>query len=63
MGTGFDSLWPGRIPKGAVSMNEEKNDGQVELYQAYSVQEILERRELLIAVPSTDSLSGGQSIR
>ena len=44
-------------------MNEEKNEGQVELYKAHSVREILERRELLAIAPSTDSLSGGQSIR
>lgn len=43
-------------------MDEEKNDGQVELYRAYSVREILERRELLAISPSIDSLSGGTSI-
>jgi len=44
-------------------MNEEKDERQVVLYKAYSVREILERRELLTSTPSTESLSGGVSIR
>ena len=44
-------------------MNEVKNEDQVELYKAYSVKEILERRELLTSSPSFESLSGGASIR
>lgn len=43
-------------------MNEEKKDGQVELYKAYTVKEILERRELFGFSSSFDSLSGGLSV-
>lgn len=42
-------------------MNEEKRDSQVELFRAYSVKEILERRELFGSSSSLDSLSGGSS--
>ena len=42
-------------------MNEEKKENQVELYKAYSVKEILERRELFGISSSLDSLSGGAS--
>ncbi len=42
-------------------MSEEKKDNQVELYKAYSVKEILERREMFGFSNSFDSLSGGSS--
>lgn len=42
-------------------MSEEKKDNQVELYKAYSVKEILERREMFGFSSSFDSLSGGSS--
>lgn len=42
-------------------MTEEKKDSQVELYKAYSVKEILERREMFGFSSSFDSLSGGNS--
>ena len=42
-------------------MSEEKKDSQVELYKAFSVKEILERREMFGFSSSFDSLSGGSS--
>ena len=42
-------------------MNEEQKDSQVELYRAFTVKEILERREMFGNSSSLDSLSGGSS--
>jgi hypothetical protein len=42
-------------------MKPETQEAPVELYQAYSVQEILERREML-GLGSMASLSGGYSV-
>lgn len=43
-------------------MNEEQRDTQVELYRAFTVKEILDRREMFGNSSSLDSLSGGLSI-
>ena len=43
-------------------MNEEQKDTQIELYRAFTIKEILERREMFGNSSSLDSLSGGFSI-
>jgi hypothetical protein len=40
-------------------MSEQKKNNQVELFKAYTVKEILERREMFGSSNSLDSLSGG----
>jgi hypothetical protein len=44
-------------------MNNDQKSASIELYQAYTVSEILERRELLGSSSSIDSMSGGISFK